>query len=363
MPGWDAPARRPAGSPPSTTAPNGPDGPAGLDGLPADSILRTFHPAVASWFLRSLPRRAHRATASGVAADHLGTRRAGRLPDRDRQDADRIPGGHRRRLPGPGRRASRPRVPAAPGSSTSRRCGPWPSTSTRTCSCPLAGIAEEAARLGLAAPDLSVAVRTGDTPAGGAGGHAPVPARPAGHHAGVPLPAAHGGIVPGHAAGRAHGDRRRGAHPGPRQAGRASGAEPRAAERSSWRPRGPTAAHRPVGHPATARGGGRSPVGVGSVPVLHRHRRLRPPAGPRRGHRAPPDRARGGGQRLAALRRARPHRRPRPRAPHHPGLRQHPQDGRAGRPPAGHPARIAGRDRAIRRPGDGGSVRPSGCRR
>ena len=64
---------------------------------------------------------------------------------------------------------------------------------------PLAGIAEEAARLGLAAPDLSVAVRTGDTPAGGAGGHAPFASRPPGHHAGVPLPASHGGIVEDHA--------------------------------------------------------------------------------------------------------------------------------------------------------------------
>ena len=56
---------------------------AGLDQLPADSILRTFHPAVASWFLRRFPsgptepqRRAWPAIATGsdvLVASPTGT--------------------------------------------------------------------------------------------------------------------------------------------------------------------------------------------------------------------------------------------------------------------------------------------------
>ena len=59
-----------------------------------------------------------------------------------------------------------------------------------------------------------------------------------------------------------------------------------------------------------------------------------------------------------AGRRARPHRRPRARAPDHPGVRQHPQDGRAGGPPAGPaPRRPAGADDGRRRSTGAGTDR------
>ena len=77
-------------------------------------------------------------------------------------------------------------------------------------------------------------------------------------------------------------------------------------------PGGPAATDRALGHPAAARGGGPPAVGGGSGPPARHHRGLRPPTGPRRGHRAARQRARGGGQRRPAVRRPRPHRRPRP---------------------------------------------------
>ena len=74
-----------------------------------------------------------------------------------------------------------------------------------------------------------------------------------------------------------------------------------------------------------------------------RDRRLRPRPRPRGGHRAALDRARGRHERRPDVRHPRPHRRAHAAPPHHPHLRQHAQDGRAGGPSAG---RAPGRRRA-----------------
>ncbi len=136
-----------------------------LDDLPADSILRMFHPAVAGWFLRSFPggptepqRRAWPHIISGtdvLVASPTGTGKTltGFLVAIDAAyralaDGRRDPAS----LSGPGVIYVSPlRALTVDVHENLQR--------------PLAGIAEEAARLGLAAPDLSVAVRTGDTPA------------------------------------------------------------------------------------------------------------------------------------------------------------------------------------------------------
>ena len=140
-----------------------PDDRAALDGLPEDSILRTFHPAVAGWFLRCFPagptepqRRAWPHIMSGtdvLVASPTGTGKTltGFLVAIDAAyRADSVAESEPR--PGPGVVYVSPlRALTVDVHENLQR--------------PLAGIAEEAARLGLAAPDLSVAVRTGDTPA------------------------------------------------------------------------------------------------------------------------------------------------------------------------------------------------------
>ncbi|HEY5097469.1 MAG TPA: DEAD/DEAH box helicase, partial [Acidimicrobiales bacterium] len=153
--GWDAP---------------GPDPGAGtaagrLADLAPDSILRTFHPAVAGWFLRRFPdgptepqRAAWPLIAGGgnvLVASPTGTGKTltGFLVA--------IDAAYR----------------AAPAGAGAPSAGPGPGVVYisplralatdvhENLQLPLAGIAEEAARLGVEAPHLSVAVRTGDTPA------------------------------------------------------------------------------------------------------------------------------------------------------------------------------------------------------
>jgi hypothetical protein len=68
---------------------------------------------------------------------------------------------------------------------------------------PLREIAEVAAELGLDAPHIRVAVRTGDTAASERGGDAPPAAELPGHHPRVPVPACHRGTLPGDARERA----------------------------------------------------------------------------------------------------------------------------------------------------------------
>jgi ATP-dependent Lhr-like helicase len=147
---------------PSPTAAGGPDD---LDGLPADSILRSFHPAVAGWFHRRFPagptqpqRAAWPLIAEGgnvLVASPTGTGKTltGFLVAID----------------------SAYRAHAALSGAASPATGPGvlyvsPLRALATdvhenLQIPLAGIADEAARRGLSAPSLSIAVRTGDTPA------------------------------------------------------------------------------------------------------------------------------------------------------------------------------------------------------
>ena len=132
------------------------------------SFPESFHPAVRAWFAERFPGGPTEPQRAGLAAHRCRRRRAGGLADRHRQDADRVPGGHRRRLPGATWAGD-----WHAGSSTSRPLRALAADVHENLQVPLAGIAAEAARLGLAAPDLRSAVRTGDTPAGRAGGHAP----------------------------------------------------------------------------------------------------------------------------------------------------------------------------------------------
>jgi ATP-dependent Lhr-like helicase len=139
---------------------------AGLDQLPADSILRTFHPAVASWFLRRFPsgptepqRRAWPAIATGsdvLVASPTGTGKTltGFLVAIDAAYRAHAAGG--------------PVIDPTSAGPGVVYVSPLRALATdvhENLQVPLAGIADEAARLGLQAPDLSVAVRTGDTPA------------------------------------------------------------------------------------------------------------------------------------------------------------------------------------------------------
>jgi ATP-dependent Lhr-like helicase len=138
----------------------------GLDGLPEDSILRTFHPAVASWFHRRFPagptepqRAAWPSIITGadvLVASPTGSGKTltGFLVAIDaayRRHADQT------LAAGPS-----PRGPGVVYVSPLRALA---ADVHENLQLPLAGIVDEAARLGLPAPDLSIAVRTGDTPA------------------------------------------------------------------------------------------------------------------------------------------------------------------------------------------------------
>lgn len=137
---------------------------AGLDDLPADSILRTFHPAVASWFLKRFPagptdpqQQAWPRIREGedvLVASPTGTGKTltGFLVA--------IDAAYRAHAAGV--------VGAAAGGPGVVYVSPLRALAVdvhENLQLPLAGIADEAERLGLPAPDLSVAVRTGDTPA------------------------------------------------------------------------------------------------------------------------------------------------------------------------------------------------------
>ncbi len=228
---------------------------------------------------------------------------------------------------------------------------------------PLAGISAEAARLGLSAPDLSVAVRTGDTPAAE---RTAMRRSPPDLLVTTPeslyllltaassraiLTGVHTVIVDEvHTLAR---DKR-----GP------SGPHPRAVDPPGRRPRRQGAADRALGDPASPVGGGPAALRRRSFCTPDGHRRLRSRTRPRRLDRAPRQRARVGGQRGPARGRPRPDRRPRSRAPDHPCLREHPQDGGAGRPSARPATGCAGRVQSGRRsrcrPNPGPGAVPAG---
>ena len=123
----------------------------------------------------------------------------------------------------------------------------------RNLRAPLAGIASAAERAGIAAPEISVAVRTGDTPQRDPPADAAHAARRADHHAGEPLPAADLAGA-GHPGGRPRGDRRRDPRRRRHQARHPPRAQPRAAGAPGRRRRRAAPAHRPLGHPAPAVG-------------------------------------------------------------------------------------------------------------
>ncbi len=181
------------------------------------------------------------------------------------------------------------------------------------------------------------------------------PAKRPGSHAQARTPhhRDHSGIVvcvawfrqrPAHARQHPHRDRRRDPRHCRQQTRQPPGLEP-----------GPLAgvvlaaaeADRPVGHAKANQGGVAIPRGQ---PAPLRHRRHRPRAPPRPGHRSTVGGARRGhGQRRlgAALQ---PLGRVGARPPHHPGVRQHPPPGRAPDPPPQRPPGAHRGSRASRQP-------------
>jgi ATP-dependent Lhr-like helicase len=138
---------------------------AGLNDLAPDSILRTFHPAVAGWFLRRFPagptqpqREAWPHILAGedvLVASPTGTGKTltGFLVA--------IDAAYRAHASGTAPTATPSTGPGVIYVSPLRALAVDVHENLQV---PLAGIADEAARLGLAAPELSIAVRTGDTP-------------------------------------------------------------------------------------------------------------------------------------------------------------------------------------------------------
>ena len=210
------------------------------------SALQGFSPATRDWFAGAFA--APTAAQEGAWAAAAGRQaRAGRRPHRVRQDPGRVPVGARPA----GVRARRPRR-----RSTGCRVlyvSPLKALAVdvqRNLRSPLAGIRQAAHRLGLPVPTSRWHAHRRH-PRRRAAPVRPHPARRAGHHAGVAVPAAHVGRA-GVAAGRHHGDPRRGARRRGHEARRPPRALARAARRAAGRAR---AAHRPLGHRAAARRG------------------------------------------------------------------------------------------------------------
>ncbi len=145
-------------------APGGTPDPALAD-LPVDSILRTFHPAVAGWFLgrfpdgptepqtAAWPRIAEGGNVLVASPTGTGKTLTGFLVaiDAAYRAATSV--------------ATPTDAPRGPGVVYVSPLRALATDVHENLQLPLAGIAEEAVRQGYPAPDLSVAVRTGDTPA------------------------------------------------------------------------------------------------------------------------------------------------------------------------------------------------------
>ncbi|MGA3148968.1 MAG: DEAD/DEAH box helicase, partial [Acidimicrobiales bacterium] len=128
-------------------------------------MLRTFHPAVASWFLRCFPSGPTEPQRRGWPHIMAGTDVLVASPTGTGKTLTgflvAIDAAYRAR-------AEATLVPAPRFGPRVVYVSPLRALTVdvhENLQRPLAGIAEEAARLGLGAPDLSVAVRTGDTPA------------------------------------------------------------------------------------------------------------------------------------------------------------------------------------------------------
>jgi ATP-dependent Lhr-like helicase len=140
-------------------------------GRATDPVLESFHPAVAGWFRRRFPlgptepqRAAWPRIATGedvLVASPTGTGKTltGFLVAIDAAYRDHVEG--RSDLVRDRADDDPPKGPSVVYVSPLRALA---TDVQHNLEIPLAGIAEEAARLGLSAPDLSVAVRTGDTP-------------------------------------------------------------------------------------------------------------------------------------------------------------------------------------------------------
>jgi ATP-dependent helicase Lhr and Lhr-like helicase len=134
-----------------------------LDDLAPDSILRSWHPAVASWFVHRFPtgptepqRAAWPSITAGenvLVASPTGT---GKTLTGFLMAIDAAYRAHA---------AGSTRSPSGPGVVYVSPLRALAADVHENLQLPLAGIAEAAGRLGLGAPDLAVAVRTGDTPA------------------------------------------------------------------------------------------------------------------------------------------------------------------------------------------------------
>ena len=208
-----------------------------------------------------------------------------------------------------------------------------------------------AAELGLPVPPITVAVRTGDTTAGGPDRHGEDAPDVPGDDPREPLPPGHRRAQPGRPRQRATRSSWTRSTPWPATSGARTWPSPSSASSTSSSGRRPqriglSATQRPIEQTARLLERGRRPR-------PDRHRRLRPRPAPRRPHRAPRDRAVGGVLDRAVRRGDRPHRRPRARAPHHARLREHPADVRAPRPPPRRAARARAGGRPPRQPVQG----------
>ena len=105
------------------------------------------------------PRRAQ---AQGWPAIAAGRAHPDPGPHRLGQDAGRLPVGHR---PADDRAGARRRAAAHPARSTSRRCGPSPSTSRRTCGRRSPASASPPSASATTVHEPTVGIRTGDTSA------------------------------------------------------------------------------------------------------------------------------------------------------------------------------------------------------
>ena len=125
------------------------------------ALLERVPPRRTGVVRRPVPGRTHGAPGRSLAADRHGSGRPGRLADGHRQDADRVPGGHRRRLPRPRRRAAVPSGPPEVVYVSPLRA--LAADVHENLQLPLAGIRQAAATSGSTRPTSRSAVRTGDT--------------------------------------------------------------------------------------------------------------------------------------------------------------------------------------------------------
>ena len=136
-------------------------------------MLERFGPATQDWFRGAFPRP-HRRAGRRVGRDLARQARPRGRPDRIGQDAVGVPVGDRPRLPregcGTARPARRPKRRTATDAAASPTrilyISPLKALGVdveRNLRSPLVGIGQSARRLGIAVPEVTVGVRSGDT--------------------------------------------------------------------------------------------------------------------------------------------------------------------------------------------------------